>query len=138
MFSVTLISLTIKVMGTEGDLADVAQTHYRESPPRIDPAGNFAFSYPGKSEQWRARWLRYKDTNRTNKHSDREFINILVHSFGKQSEDVVQSRSLPEDTQDNVLKAFSNYFGVRANSIAERVMFCQLVLDIDNTDWTYS
>ena len=110
------------------------QIQLRAPPPRIDPPGNFDFSDPGKWTRWRARWLRYRDASRINEHPDREQINTLVYSLGEQAEDIILSRGIPEDTHDNVLRAFDDYFGVRTNIIVERAKFNKLVQNGDGMD----
>lgn len=122
-------------MGDEEEQAAVPVTiQHRAPPPRIDPPGNFDFSDPGKWTRWRARWLRYREASRINEHPEREQINTLIYSLGEQAEDIILSRGIPENTHDEVLRAFNDYFGVRTNIIVERAKFNRLVQNGDGMD----
>ena len=108
------------------------QAHFNV--PRLNPPGNFYFSYPGKWSRWRARWLRYREASRLNEQPEAEQINSLVYTLGEQAEDIILSRGITEDTHTHVLEAFNEYFGVRTNIIVERAKFNRLVQDLDGMD----
>ena len=114
------------------DETPVVHKHY--SAPRLNPPNNFEFTDPGQWTRWRARWLRYREASRLCDQSEKEQINTFVYTLGPQAEDVILAKAVPEDTHDNLLKAFDTYFGVRTNTIVERAKFNKLVQGHDGMD----
>ena len=117
-----------------GDDEEQSVIHKHYSIPRLNPPDKFDFNDPGQWSRWKARWGRYREASRLCEQEDKEQINTLVYTLGPQAEDVILARNITEDTHDNLIKAFDDYFGVRTNTIAERAKFNRLVQGEDGMD----
>ena len=114
------------------DGAAVVHKHY--SIPRLNPPDKFDFNDPGQWSRWKARWLRYREASRLCEQAEKEQINTLVYTLGPQAEDVILAKAIPEDTHDNLIKSFDDYFGIRTNTIVERAKFNRLIQGQDGMD----
>ena len=78
--------------------------------------------------------MRYRDASRLAGQEEGEQVNTLVYTLGEQAEDIILARGINEDTHDNVIRAFDDYFGVRTNTIVERAKFNKLTQCQDGMD----